>query len=155
MRSTVLGWLRGLLTCRARKRAVVTALDRTRLQHSFSDLLGQEPREEDRARIIEAEQELLRARLIKDQAQVSPDLVTMRSTVLLRDLDSGLTRECSLVYPADEVHERAISVLSPLGLALLGAHAGELVAYEEERVPRRVWLEAVVYQPESAGHFHL
>ena len=155
MRSSVWPWVRRLFRGRAKKRAAVTALDRARLQHSFSDLLGQSPRDEERARIREAEQELLRARLIKDQAHVSPDLVTMRSTVLLRDLDTGATRACSLAYPADGVGENRISVLSSLGLALLGAQAGQLVEYQERGLSRQVWLEAVLYQPEAAGHFHL
>lgn len=69
-------------------------------------------------------------------AKIPRSAVTMNSRLRLRD-----DREVSLVYPWDSKRDR-ISVLSPLGLELLGARVGKRV-------------EAIPYQPEAAGDHHL
>src|SRR5690348_4671953 len=68
-----------------------------------------------------------RARVV-DRARVPPDVVTMHSTVRTRDLGTGGGEVHTLVYP-DEADLRSgkLSVLAPLGTALLGARAGDLV----------------------------
>ncbi|MDF2695538.1 MAG: Regulator of nucleoside diphosphate kinase, partial [Labilithrix sp.] len=59
----------------------------------------------------------------------------------------GREREASLVYPWDAGDER-ISILSPLGDAMLGAPVGG-------KLPSGLSLEAIRYQPEAAGDHHL
>lgn len=91
-----------------------------------------------------------------EPTDVSPDLVTMNSTVNLRDLETGELETYTVVYPerADVALDR-ISVLAPLGRAILGARVGDLV---EVRVPagwRRIRVESLPYQPERAGDYHL
>ena len=83
-------------------------------------------------------------------------IVTMRSKVRVRDTG---TRECdtyTLVYPHEaEINAGKLSVLAPLGLALLGARVGETVAFDAPAGRRRVKVEKILYQPEAAGDFHL
>jgi regulator of nucleoside diphosphate kinase len=84
------------------------------------------------------------------------DVVTMNTTVELRDLDTGELETYTVVYPerADIALNR-ISVLAPLGTALLGSRAGDVV---EVRVPAgrlRIRVEEIHFQPERVGAYHL
>jgi regulator of nucleoside diphosphate kinase len=55
-----------------------------------------------------------------------PDLVTMNARVAFVDLSSGVRRELVLVYPRDaDVSAGRVSVLAPIGAALLGLSVGE------------------------------
>jgi regulator of nucleoside diphosphate kinase len=85
--------------------------------------------------------------------QVAPDVVTMNSTVSFRDEQTGLTHCVTLVYPADvAVAERRISVLSPVGRALLGRSVGAVAEVEAPGPePRTIRVLAIHYQPEAAG----
>jgi regulator of nucleoside diphosphate kinase len=86
-----------------------------------------------------------------------PDVVTMRSRVVLKDFESGRRREVVLVYPEEE--RRAvgrISVLSPVGTALLGLSEGTLVEWPLPSGRTAVLrVDEVQYQPEAAEEFHL
>ena len=83
---------------------------------------------------------------IVSPANMPPSIVTMNSRCVFRD-KAGREREASLVYPWDAGDER-ISVLSPLGEAMLGAPVGTTL-------PTGRALEAIRYQPEAAGDHHL
>lgn len=84
-------------------------------------------------------------------SRMPPSVVTMNSRCLYRD-KSGHEVEASLVYPWDSSQVSAdgerISVLSPLGNAMLGAAVGE-------KLPTGWAIEAIRYQPEAAGDHHL
>lgn len=74
--------------------------------------------------------ELTRARIVADDA-AAPTLVTMGATVKFRDEDSGRVTEAALVYPRDvATHDNAVSVLTPVGAALLGLSVGQSIEYE-------------------------
>jgi regulator of nucleoside diphosphate kinase len=74
--------------------------------------------------------ELTRARVVAD-SEVPPDVVTMNSTVRFRDDDTGREMVGKLMYPKDATgSENAVSVLTPVGAALLGLSAGQKIAYE-------------------------
>jgi regulator of nucleoside diphosphate kinase len=88
--------------------------------------------------------------------KVPKDLVTMNSRVRFRDLGSSERETYTLVYPemADLELER-LSVLTPLGAALLGASVGDVVECNTPGGIRRLKIEKLLYQPEAAGDFHL
>lgn len=91
-----------------------------------------------------------------DATDVPQDVVTMNATVELRDLDTEERETFTVVYPerADIVRNR-ISVLAPIGTAVLGCRVGDVV---EVRVPsgrRRIRVEDIHYQPERSGDYHL
>jgi regulator of nucleoside diphosphate kinase len=99
--------------------------------------------------------ELDRADIVEPQ-EMPPDVVTMNSTVRFALLDSSETFSLTLVYPkdADGKGER-ISVLAPVGSALLGLSAGDEIEWPgPDGKPLRVRIVEVVYQPERAGEFH-
>jgi regulator of nucleoside diphosphate kinase len=93
---------------------------------------------------------LIRARVVPAD-EVPPDVVTMHSVVSLRDLDAGETEEYELVYPADaDVANSRISVLAPIGTAVIGYRLGDVIEWPVPAGLRRLSVEGVV-QPERAG----
>jgi regulator of nucleoside diphosphate kinase len=83
---------------------------------------------------------------------IGPDVVTMNSEVRLRDLDTLEAIEFRVVFPrAADSAARRISVLAPLGMAVLGRRVGEAVALETPGGVRRLRLDRVLYQPEREG----
>jgi len=73
--------------------------------------------------------ELRRARVVP-RAQLPPDVVTMNSTVRLRDLETGEEETYTLVYAAAaDIAENKLSVVAPVGTALLGYRAGDVVEW--------------------------
>lgn len=101
------------------------------------------------------ERELRRGRIVDPRA-VPPDVVTMNSRVSLTSLETGRRQARRLVFPADAGEEEdALTVLDPLGTAILGCRAGSVVEVREDGEPSRYRIEELLYQPESAGDYHL
>ena len=100
------------------------------------------------------ETELRRARVVP-AGKVPKDVVRMNSVVHLRDLDEREVEEYELVYPAeaDPARDR-ISVLAPIGTAILGYRVGDVIEWPVPAGRRRLRVEEVVYQPERAGALH-
>ena len=88
--------------------------------------------------------------------KVAPDVVTMNSTVSFRDEQTGLASRVTLAYPAEvSIAERRISVLSPVGRALLGRTVGAVAEVElPEGGPRTIRVLQIHYQPEASGDFN-
>ena len=86
-----------------------------------------------------------------------PDVVvTMHSQVRVRDFKTDETFTYTLVYPAEaDADAGKLSVLAPLGTALLGTRVGSLVEFRAPAGLRRLCVEEILYQPEAAGDFHL
>ncbi|MGD9874920.1 MAG: nucleoside diphosphate kinase regulator [Kiritimatiellia bacterium] len=91
-----------------------------------------------------------------DSKDVAPTVITMNSRFKIRDLETKEDEEYTLVFPADADFEAGrISVLSPVGTALLGYSEGETVEWAVPAGKRRMKIEKILYQPEAAGDFHL
>jgi regulator of nucleoside diphosphate kinase len=87
---------------------------------------------------------------------IPPDRVTMRSRVLLRDLATGNFESFTLVYPEEaDIDNGRLSVLTPLGSALIGARRGATIRVHAAAGVRRIKIEKILYQPESAGDLDL
>lgn len=105
---------------------------------------------EDDATLRRLEGELDRAVLV-DAHELPPDVVTLDSRVLLVDLDSGEELLFTLVLPSRaNLEEGRISVLAPLGMAVLGYRAGDLIEWEVPARRRRLRVERVIERPEAA-----
>ncbi|MFA6954273.1 MAG: nucleoside diphosphate kinase regulator [Thermoanaerobaculia bacterium] len=130
----------------------VTAQDKLRLTRLLSetDTTG-----EDREHLDDLRHELSRASVIP-AVDIAPDVVTMKSRVRVLDLDDICELEYTIVYPheADYATGR-ISVLAPIGTALLGYREGDTVEWQVPGGRRRLKIDAVLYQPEAAGNFAL
>jgi len=90
------------------------------------------------------ERELFRAAIV-DSSELPADVVAMNSTVWFRDLNSDEIEKYTLVYPAeaDVVRDR-ISVLAPIGTALLGYRTGDVVQWRVPSGKRRFEIIDVV-----------
>ena len=89
-------------------------------------------------------------------ADVPPDVVTMNSKARLRDLETGDEMTYTLVFPDKaSIDDGKISVVAPIGTAMLGHRVGDEFAWEVPAGPVRLRVEEVLYQPEAAGDYHL
>ena len=85
--------------------------------------------------------------------RIPKDVVTMNSRLIYFDESTGTTREVELVYPdeADSMTGR-VSVLAPVGCALLGLSAGQSIDWN---LPggkvHRLRVERVLFQPQPIG----
>jgi len=89
-------------------------------------------------------------------ADVPPEVVTMRSKVRLKDLDTGEEMVYSIVFPSEaNFDEGKMSILAPMATALLGYSLADTVEFEAPARRRRLRIEEIVYQPESSGNYDL
>jgi regulator of nucleoside diphosphate kinase len=90
-----------------------------------------------------------------DARAVPKDVVTMNSTIRLVDERTGDIKVKTLVYPQENGGgDRYVSVLSPLGMALLGRRAGDAIERTGDGRSVNLRVERVLYQPEAVGDFH-
>jgi len=101
-------------------------------------------------------EELERA-VIVPSAEIPADVVTMNSRVVFRELETGEETEATLVYPSQaDVNQRRISILAPVGAALLGLSAGDEIQWPLPSGKKRTYkIISVLYQPEAAGNYDL
>ncbi|MGX5803344.1 nucleoside diphosphate kinase regulator [Bradyrhizobium sp. Arg314] len=108
---------------RSRNTILVSAADHDRLSNLARAFLDRVP---DMADDLLAEMD--RAR-VSAEAAMPADVVRMGSTVTLHD-PKGSVQRVTLVYPAEaDIAEKRVSVLTPLGTALIGARAGSTVSW--------------------------
>lgn len=80
----------------------------------------------------------------------------MNSMVRLKDLDSGEEMTYTLVFPdMADISSKKISILAPIGTALIGYKVGDSIEWEVPAGIRKLKVEEIVYQPEAAGDYHL
>jgi regulator of nucleoside diphosphate kinase len=98
----------------------------------------------------------LRRATIVPQREVPPDVVTMNSELVYEDVESGAKRVVRLVFPNEaDAAAGKISVLAPIGAALLGLHVGQEIEWRVPAGVRRIRVAELRYQPEAAGHVSL
>ena len=96
------------------------------------------------------EEELDRAFVVDEGRSLPSDVVTLDSRVLVVDLDSGEERLFTVVLPSKaNLGEGRISVLAPLGMAVLGYRSGQEIAWDVPGGRRRLMVRRVVHQPEA------
>lgn len=97
------------------------------------------------------EQELTRAQVVERSA-LPPGVVSLNSRVHCREETTNRDYHLTLVLPQDAGQEGTVSVLAPVGTALLGLTVGQHIDWPTPggKVLRLTLLE-VEYQPEAAG----
>ncbi|MEN6359805.1 MAG: nucleoside diphosphate kinase regulator [Smithella sp.] len=101
------------------------------------------------------EKELYRGVLV-DPQDIPHDVITMNSKVSITDTDSGEKMTYTLVFPsAANIAENKLSVLAPLGMALLGYRVGDIIEWPVPSGVRKLKVDEIIYQPEAAGDYHL
>lgn len=109
----------------------------------------------DREYLINLEEELEQANVVSSK-DIPADVITLNSKVRIRDLNDGREMVLTLVFPASaDYGQGKLSILAPMGTALLGYRAGDTIEWQAPAGLRRLRVEQVIYQPEAAGHYHL
>lgn len=135
------------------RRIFITDFDLRRLQNLITD--PEVLTERNMKHIHELEGELRKAKVVASR-DIPADVVTMNSKVCLEDLDSGDKLTVTLTFPPDsDVDQSKISVLAPIGTAIIGYEINDVIEWKVPRGIRRLKIKKVLYQPESAGDFHL
>jgi regulator of nucleoside diphosphate kinase len=99
--------------------------------------------------------EIDRANVVSPR-DIPNDVITMNSTVSLVDLETGEEEVYTLVFPEDaDLGEGKISVLAPIGTAMLGYKVGDVFEWEVPAGKRNLRVEKIIYQPEASGDYHL
>lgn len=131
----------------------LTELDLERLRELVGVARSCQDLDQEGLKALEAE--LARASIVAPEA-VPPEVITMHSRVRIRDLGTGEEIIFTLVYPRGaKVEEGRISVMTPMGTALLGYRTGDILDWKVPDGVRRLEVVQVEYQPEAEGHFHL
>ena len=105
--------------------------------------------ERGRAEMTALRAELARAKIL-DGKDLPPDLITMNSRAELLDLETGERMEFTLVFPKDaNIEAGKISVLAPLGTAMLGYRVGDEFEWHVPYGIRRLKVTDVYFQPEA------
>jgi regulator of nucleoside diphosphate kinase len=106
--------------------------------------------EDDRDYRAALEEELARARVVS-AAEIPGDVVTMYSRVRIVDMRTGEQLVFQIVYPKEANYSGGkLSVLAPIGTALLGYSVGTEIDWQVPSGSRRLRIEAVEQQPEGA-----
>lgn len=131
---------------RKRRYLSVTESDMERLQSLIEIGSGNDARY-----LAMLEDELGHARVVPSR-KISPKVITMNSTVRLKDLDTGDEKIYTLVFPGDAKRiSGAVSVVAPIGTALIGYREGDVIEWDVPVGTRRLKVLEVIYQPERVG----
>lgn len=124
----------------------ITNEDKSRLQAMLSELARKSDLQDEYASLIS---EIERADVIESES-ISRNIVTMDSTVSVIFSDTSERQQFTLVYPEDaDAEHNKISILSPMGSALLGYKVGDNIRWQVPGGIRKFVIAKVEYQPEG------
>lgn len=103
-------------------------------------------------RFEKLESELVRANVVS-RDKIPEDVVTMNSRVIFENETTRERHEITLVFPGSaDIDAGKISVLVPVGTALLGLRVGQSIDWElPGGEKQRYRIVKVPFQPEAAG----
>ena len=131
----------------------ITKFDLARLKELLQ--VGISFKERDRDYLESLQNELDRAHVV-DSTAIPHNVVTMNSRVRLKDMETGEEKIYTLVFPSDaDIARNRISILAPIGTAILGYRGGDTVDWLVPAGKRKFRIQEILYQPEAAGHYGL
>ncbi|HOD29546.1 MAG TPA: nucleoside diphosphate kinase regulator [Syntrophales bacterium] len=135
----------------AERTVYMTSFDLERIESLIQTHRSSSPKR--KAQIDRLEKELDRA-VIVEPKDIPADVVTMNTKLRLRDETSGEEMVLSLVFPADaDLEKNRVSVLAPIGTALLGYRVGDVIEWEVPSGMKTFRITETLYQPEASGHY--
>jgi len=137
----------------AKKVIYITDSDKKLLKQLIRDAraLGSEHE----VHVKELEEELNRGKVVKSK-DIPKDVITMNSKIRLKDLDTREEMIYWLVFPDDaDPDQSKISILAPVGTALLGYRVGDVIEWKVPAGLRKLKVLEVLYQPEAVGDYDL
>ena len=135
----------------AKRKIIINAIDHERLEDLLTSEFAKAIDPSDHLRDLKME--LDRARIVQPE-KVPRNVVTMNSTIVLRDLVTNEKETYTLVFPdSADIANNRLSVLAPIGTAILGERLGDVLRWRVPEGWRRLKVERVLYQPEREGVF--
>lgn len=129
----------------------ITEKDMDRLRKLLADFA----RDGYRPDLASLQAELSHAQIVPS-ANIPGDVITMNSEVVLRDLKTRENVTYTLVFPEDASFDlNRISVLAPIGTAMLGHKKGDTFEWPVPSGMRKLKVKEILFQPEAAGQLHL
>lgn len=108
-------------------------------------------RREEEKYLLELETELNRGEVVRAH-DIPANVITMNSEVHLRDLNTEEEITYRLVFPDHaNASQGRISILAPVGMALLGYSVGDTIEWEIPAGIAKLKVEKILYQPEANG----
>jgi len=133
------------------RKIFITEVDKKRLDELIN--VSREFDEHAGTHLNDLAEELARAKIVEPR-EVPANVVTMNSKVVIHDLSTSDEDTYTLVFPEQaDIDSGAISVLAPIGMAILGYQEGSTVEWPVPSGIRRFRIEKIVYQPEAEGDF--
>lgn len=103
--------------------------------------------------VTQLAEEISQARIVAPE-QLPADAVSMNSVVELVDTERGSVHEYALVFPAEsDPSTGRISILAPLGIALLGCKVNDVVRWSVPKGECSYRIQRLIYQPEANGEY--
>ena len=130
----------------------ITDQDKARLLETIRKAEGSSGKRDDLTSLVA---EIERATVV-EQRKMPRNVVTMNSRFSVIDMKTSERFKYTLVYPEDaDASANKISVLAPVGAAMLGYGVGDEVEWEVPDGTRRFQIAKVDYQPEARRHYRL
>lgn len=129
----------------------ITNYDRKRLEELAAGYFLQEI-SRDKQKLLNLLEGRLRRSKVVAWKEINPNIVTMNSMIRLKKLDDNEKAEYSLVFPEDaNLLRNKISILSYLGISLLGCKVNDLIKVRSSEGIQRFMINSILYQPEANG----
>ena len=127
----------------------ITTKDAEKLQKLIREAYHSEYRGSDYLKKLSEEME--KASVV-NPGEIPADVITLNSTARLVDQEANEQMVYTLVFPEDaDVAQGKISVLAPIGTAMLGYKTGDTFEWDTPGGKRRLRVKEILYQPEAAG----
>jgi regulator of nucleoside diphosphate kinase len=134
----------------AKKKIYITESDKIKLEKIIQESLHQNIYKEEYIKSLLAEIEI--AKVVKPKA-VPKDVITMNSKVCLVSPE-GDEEEYTLVFPNEaNVMENKISILAPVGTAMIGYKAGDIIEWPVPDGIIKFKVKEILFQPEASGEY--
>lgn len=131
----------------------ITEYDLKRLRDLIADAMSTEYRNS--PYLEQLKEELKRGQVVAP-AEVPPDVITMNSRARLLDMEDNEAMDYTLVFPQDaSPAEGKISILAPIGTAMLGYREGDIFSWQVPDGMRKIKVVKILFQPEASGNFDL
>ena len=131
----------------------ITQFDLERLRKLLFDAQSTDYRKSEY--LEKLQMEINRAEVVSPK-DIPSDVVTMNSTVCIEDLDTKEEEIYTLVFPENaDLSQGKISILAPIGTAMLGYEVGDSFEWDVPAGKRRLRVKKILYQPEASGDYHL
>jgi regulator of nucleoside diphosphate kinase len=129
----------------------ITKLDYIRLNNLIASARKERTIELKNINVLEYE--LIRAEKVISE-KIDPDFITMNSVVQIYNHNTGNEMSIKIVFPQEaDYKKKFISVLSPLGSALIGYKENDTVRYEAPKGEVEITVQKIEYQPEANGEY--